>query len=200
MCMFICVCVLFTIYLNTFTDAPKEVLAKLRICTEHFSEDMVKPYGPSRRLKDNAMPTLHLFQVNEGNSSNILDNLNIITPLDISGSLETSESVQSNSDFLPQPSDIYGEEHNYVQQVVNVEPVYMPNVHRLRDKLRRIQKQLYKKKRIIRKQRQQIKKEAHKTKWENLTEDLSGMQKTFIEMITANFSSLPQVCHRITDK
>ncbi|XP_071653379.1 uncharacterized protein [Temnothorax longispinosus] len=39
-------------------DAPKEVLSKLRICFDHFSDDSIISYEIKRRLKDNAIPTL----------------------------------------------------------------------------------------------------------------------------------------------
>ncbi|XP_077256668.1 THAP domain-containing protein 2-like [Temnothorax americanus] len=46
-------------------DATKEAKDKLRICSLHFSESMIIPYGQKRRLKDTAMPTLYLYSVEQ---------------------------------------------------------------------------------------------------------------------------------------
>ncbi|KAL0103745.1 hypothetical protein PUN28_017782 [Cardiocondyla obscurior] len=46
-------------------DLLSEKLAQLRICTEHFSEDMFLKDRARRCLKENAMPTLHIDLQND---------------------------------------------------------------------------------------------------------------------------------------
>ncbi|XP_067215103.1 uncharacterized protein [Linepithema humile] len=50
--------------------APKE-MAKLRICTEHFLEDMIKPYGIRRNLIENSVPNRNLPDLNNNNKNNM---------------------------------------------------------------------------------------------------------------------------------
>lgn len=42
------------------TDAPKERLDKLRICTLHFSDDLICDYTKRRILKEFAIPNVNL--------------------------------------------------------------------------------------------------------------------------------------------
>lgn len=74
--------------LNTIfvIGVDKQTLDKLRICSEHFSEDMVLTYTSRRVLKDCARPVLNLP----------VDILEENVDMDIE---EISENVQSNPDL-----------------------------------------------------------------------------------------------------
>lgn len=162
------------------TDAPREAKAKLRICGLHFSEEMVLPSGPRRRLIDNAMPTLHLPNVNiaEDNASTNVTETGAIA------ALQASEDVGCNSMFEP-------DNCSEGQKVINVILNRPENVRQIRGKIRRYQKALYKKKSRIKKLKKQ---KAANTTWDNITAEMTGVQKTFFEMISQNFHHAPQVC------
>ncbi|XP_032676150.1 uncharacterized protein LOC116846447 [Odontomachus brunneus] len=170
---------LIAIHKTDLIGAPKETLAKLRICTEHFSEDMVLPYGRSRRLTDNAVPNLNLpLDIVEHVNDNVVVNVNFDEHVNL------VENVPDNSDFVPLPI-VMGEE--------DIRPERRD--HRmLRRKLRTQQKMLHKKKRIIYNQRQEINRLRRGNKWEDATKDMSTIQKIFLEMLTTNLKCAPQVC------
>ncbi|EFN85232.1 hypothetical protein EAI_08263 [Harpegnathos saltator] len=90
--------------------APKEVLAKLRICTEHFSEEMVLPYGPIRRLNDNAVPSLKL------NSCYVEQNVPVINNLE--DHVHLIENVPNISNFVPVPMNM-GEDVDILRNTNN---------------------------------------------------------------------------------
>ncbi|XP_011859438.1 PREDICTED: uncharacterized protein LOC105556933 [Vollenhovia emeryi] len=170
--------------LDNMIDAPQETKAKLRICGLHFCDEMIVTYGQKRRLKTNAVPTLHLPCANiiaDSDNTSFAD-------VDTIAILPTSDDVGSTSNFEPQTSQ------QEVPQVINIKTVHTVDVCRLRKKVRRYQKTLYKKKRIIRKN-QKKKRQAEKINtWETITAELPGIKKTFIEMIFQNFRHAPQVC------
>ncbi|XP_071578828.1 uncharacterized protein [Temnothorax nylanderi] len=167
--------------LNNMIDAPQEVKAKLRICGLHFCEDMIVSYGQKRRLKDNAMPTLHLSHANIAVDSAVASTSSAA----IDTALHTSHNVISESDFEPQTS-------REVQPVkINVNTVH---VRHLRQKVQRYRKMLYKRNLVIRKNREKKRHAGSINTWDSITTEISGIQKTFMEMIFQNFRHAPQVC------
>lgn len=155
---------------------------KLRICTEHFSEEMIITYTSRRCLKDCAIPTLHLPL--ELNSILAQDSASTT-----SGTIADTEilNVQNNPDLEP----VIVHQEDNLQQVKHVTSVRTNE--RYVQKLRRVQKLLYKKKIIIQEQRQKINKLRHGNTWEKVTADLSGVQKIFFETMSKNLKSAPQV-------
>lgn len=176
---------------------------KLRICTEHFPEEMITTYTSRRCLKDCAIPTLHLpLELNSilaQDSASITSGTIADVELDpilaqnsasiISGTIADTEilNVQNNPDL---ESVIVHQEDN-LQQVKHVTSVRTNE--RYIQKLRRVQKLLYKKKIIIQEQRQKINKLRRGNTWEKVTADLSGVQKIFFETMSKNLKSAPQV-------
>lgn len=156
-------------------------MAKLRICFDHFSEESIISYGVRRRLKDNAIPTLHLPHVELEIDNNMINN----------NLAQISENVQSNSNVMLITKS---QECSYIQEIeeerINIQTIYTPNVRRLREKLRRYQKLLNKKKRAMIK----LKKKKHENEWEDIMEKSSHLQSTFLNIIRRNYKSLPQVC------
>lgn len=167
--------------------ASRETLAKLRICFEHFPEEMVTSYSRKRYLIEHTMPTLNLPTLHVEDDDNDINVESINIP-------ETSENVQDDSNLVPEDTGACEVEHGCIQQVVHVSTVYAPNAYRLRDKLRRCKKLLYNKKRTIRMYREEIHRLRQKNIWEDVTSEISDTQRTFIDMIRSNFNSAPQVC------
>lgn len=137
---------------------------------------MILPYGPSRRLTHNAVPNLNLP-------------LNIVEQVEINDNcydehVNVVENVPDNSHFVPLPINM-GEE--------DIQPERR-DLRMVRRRLRTQRKMLHKKKRIIYNQRQEINRLRRGNKWEDLTKDMSTIQKTFIEMLTTNLKCAPQVC------
>ncbi|XP_025155833.1 uncharacterized protein LOC112588863 [Harpegnathos saltator] len=159
--------------------APKEIttLTKLRICTKHFPENIVQPYGSRRRLTNNAVPTLHLLLNFEHVDINVNDN--------ICEHVSVVENVPNNSAFVPLPINI-GEE---TARKNEEEEIYV-----LRRNLRTQWKMLHNKNRIIYHQHQRINKLRRGNKWDDITKDMSNVQKTFFQMLTINLKCSPQVC------
>jgi len=102
--------VIYIVYLNIYeiflyvTDAPKEILEELRICTIHFPEDMIYKDTPRRVLK-NDVPTKYLVHAEAINQSNIAStskNNDFISCENATNSeLIYEENVQCNSNFTP---------------------------------------------------------------------------------------------------
>lgn len=138
------------------------------------------------------MPTLHLPSnviLVDGASTSSGD-IGTITPLQI------PEIVQNNSDFVPATTEACTEERDCVQ-VLNAETVYTCDNRQLRNKLKRCQKLLYSRNRTIRSmQRRRITGRLRRgNKWENVTQELCGVQKTFFDMVARNFNRAPHVSY-----
>lgn len=161
------------------TDAPWEAKAKLRICGLHFCEEMVVQSGQRRRLKDNAMPILHLL------NADVADNASIsFTGTGAIAALQSSQNVEANSLFEPGNCS-EGQQFNIVLN-------RRESVRQLRNKIRRYQKALHKKRTTINKMKKR--RAEGTTVWDNITAEMTGVQKTFMEMIVRNFHHAPQVC------
>lgn len=120
--------------------ASNETLAKLRICTVHFSEEMIIPFGKVRRLKNDALPTVHISLCVSGNTCRT-DPRDIIT-----------SDVLENPDLVPILTEEHREEcgePNTVQPIVHVSSDSRKDVSHLRIKVRQIRKMLYSKNRTI---------------------------------------------------
>ncbi|XP_025162519.1 THAP domain-containing protein 3-like [Harpegnathos saltator] len=114
--------------------APKETLAKLRICMEHFPKNIVQSYGSRRRLTNNAVPILHLpFNFEQHVDINVNDN--------ICEHVSVVENVPNDSAFMPLPMNM-GEEA--ARKNEEEEGIYV-----LKRNLRTQRKMLHNKKRII---------------------------------------------------
>jgi len=85
-----------------------------------------------------------------------------------------------------------------IQYNPNFTPVFQ-SVHKkekiitYRRKLRQIKKLLWKKKKIIRKQKQERKQLHCRNEWESITADLNNSQRTFFKMIQQNLKRAPDV-------
>lgn len=73
------------------------MLAKLRICTQHFSEDMIMPYASTRRLKENAVPVLLL-------PIDMVQNIDQFAPI------MSLENVENESNFVHQMEIVHTDE------------------------------------------------------------------------------------------
>lgn len=174
---------------------------KLRICTEHFPEEMIATYTSRRCLKDCAIPTLHLPQ--ELDSILVQDSASItsgtiadieLNPILAQNSVGITPGTIADTDILnvqDNPESVIVHQEDNLQQVKHITTVRTNE--RYVQKLRRVQKLLYKKKIIIQEQRQKINKLRRGNTWEKVTADLSGVQKIFFETLSKNLKSAPQV-------
>ncbi|KAL0120494.1 hypothetical protein PUN28_008318 [Cardiocondyla obscurior] len=146
-------------------------VAQLRICTEHFSEDMFLKDRARRCLKENAIPTLHLDLQNDTN--------NIISTT--AANIETcaSKNVQEDSMLMPT-----------IPEEINVVETNNSKIKVLKAEISKCKKLLHKKKLIIKKQRCKLRK---KSTWNDILKDVSGTQRTFFELVSNNMKSAPQV-------
>ncbi|XP_025990326.2 uncharacterized protein LOC113003752 [Solenopsis invicta] len=187
-----------TIGLDNLINAPKDVTAKLRICALHFPEEMIKPYGQKRCLKDNAMPILFL------NSNIVADGANIsFTDNGTIATLQPSDDVEGNSDFVPVASTSTAEEVQLTDKIkyMNITKDIVPRrITQLQAKVRRYRKLLSKRNKTISKYKEKEKDIRRRRTWEDVNANLSGVQKTFFEMISRNFSHAPEVCSLINKK
>ncbi|TGZ50608.1 hypothetical protein DBV15_11883 [Temnothorax longispinosus] len=150
--------------LNNMIDAPQE--------------------GQKRRLKDNAMPTLHFSHANIAVESAV----DSTSSAAIDTALHTSHNVTSESDFEPQTS-----REREVQPVkINVNTIQTVNVRHLREKVQWYRKMLCKRNLVIRKNREKKRHAESINTWDSITTEISGVQKTFMEMIFQNFPHAPQ--------
>lgn len=164
------------------TDITKEERAKLRICTLHFPDTMIMPYGQKRRLMHNAIPTLHLSKATIAEDCVSTASADI----DTIAALESAENVEDNFNFAPA-----------VCKPVNVHTIVTADVMRLREKVKRYRKRLNKKRsaqqaRKLRRQNHVCKKQQET--WDNITANLPSIQRIFLDMIHSNFKRAPQVC------
>lgn len=161
---------------------------------------MILSYTQARRLKENAIPTLHLSQPNT-TAINILNNDIQISEASLeTTSLEvsleaSSEHVQCDSNYVP---SINRKVEKNMGASTSKDCYY-------RHKIRQYQKLLYKKKRIIELQRREkSRKQQHprtqgqrhrENMWDDIMTDVTGAERTFIDMIRHNFNYAPQVCN-----
>jgi len=181
-------------------------LNKLRICGIHFPEDMLIPYTPKRRLRENALPSLYLpLQVDIAqDSANTISNANIDNSenvewnpdLSILPVQEDNQLVQEETQHIQEKNQSTKEE-NQPQPIIHTKSIYNSDIHHLRNKLRHVKKMLHKKKAVIKKQRGQLNKLRHENKWEKITEDLPAVQRIFFEILSSNLHCAPQVCLKI---
>lgn len=145
---------------------------------------MVMLCGQRRRLKDDAMPTLHVPNI-------AIDNVNIgSADIDIAA-LQTSPNVACNSVLVPGiPREVSMES----PQIIRISTNRTANVSQLRKKNRQYQKNLHKKRKTIIKNRQKMKNIMETNTWDTATAEMTGVKKTFIEIIIQNFHRAPQVC------
>lgn len=183
------------------TDAPKERLDKLRICTLHFSDDLICDYTKRRILKEFAIPNVNLpieiepccnnnptefaishinatIEINTEPNNSINENLTV----------QITENVRCESNLLP-----IHEEVIVAEEIRRREPTTHP-IQIMKKNIRNMKKLLHKKKKYIHLQRKKIKELRHKNKWEDLSDDLPKMQKIFMEMVFKNLHCAPEVC------
>lgn len=176
----------------------KQTLDKLRICSEHFSEDMVLTYTSRRVLKDCARPVLNLpvdiLQENvnmdiEEISENVQSNPDLESMSTMSHEVSVSKSVNEESVH----EEDQGSRNQVVDRVQLIKSTPDATLCHLRKKVRLLQKRMHKQKKSSQKKRQEIRRLRSENKWEEITADLSGAQKIFLETINANLYSKPQV-------
>lgn len=137
---------------------------------------MILPYGLTRRLRDNAVPSLNLV------SFNIPQHANVDT---FSDNVQLVENVPNKSDFVLSVVDMNEE---------NVHESTRSMINKFKRKLRTQRKMLHKKKQIIYNQRQHINRLRRGNKWEEIIKNASNTQKLFFEILTTNLKCAPQVC------
>lgn len=192
------------------TDAPKQRLDKLRICTLHFSDDLICDYTKRRILKEIAVPNINIPNINiavvNTPDINVPDiqqpccsyeenpNVQIAKNVGCESNLipifEEREEIQEeeiNCNTIEETREIRGEKRNYsaIKSSENI----------MKKKLRRLQKQLYKKRKYIQLQRKKTKELCNENKWEDLMKDVTSTQRIFMEMILNNLHCKPEVCH-----
>ncbi|XP_039305458.1 uncharacterized protein LOC120357831 [Solenopsis invicta] len=180
-------------------NASKKRLDKLRICTLHFSDDLICDYTKRRILKEFAIPNTNLsLEINEepcNNNNNLeefaVSNTNatieIDEPCNSNYNVQITENVRCESNLMP--IDEVAEEETQRKEPTTQYPKQL-----IKKNIRNMQKLLHKKKKYIHLQRKKIKQLRHKNKWENLTADLSNTQRIFMEMIIKNLHCAPEVC------
>lgn len=186
------------------TDAPKERLDKLRICTLHFSDDLICDYTKRRILKEFAIPNVNLpIEIHEEpccNDNNptefAISNINAAIEINTEPNNSTNknltvqitENVRCESNLLPIHEEVtVAEEIGRKEAITNPTQIMKKNI-------RNMKKLLHKKKKYIHLQRKKIKELRHKNKWEDLTDDLPKMQKIFMEIVLKNLHCAPEVC------
>ncbi|XP_071575177.1 uncharacterized protein [Temnothorax nylanderi] len=166
-----------TIGRTDLIGASNTILEELRICTLHFPDHMILVDTKRRVLKNDAIPSMHLSDKIEtvNINININSNNNDIMSCNASNSKinETVENVQCNPNSISLNSK--------------------DKVLELQKNMRRIKKSIYKKNRIIEKQRRE-KKNLQRNKWKNITTDLTKYQKIFFDMIEKNLKRASGVC------
>lgn len=123
--------------------------------------------------------TLHLLNTN-------IAEIDSVTSVDIDTALHTSQNVTIKSNFVPKTS----------RKLMTINTVGTVNIKHLSKKIQRYRKALYKRNLVIRKNRMKKKREkssAQSNIWNSLTVELSGIQRTIMEMISQNFRHAPQV-------
>ncbi|KAL0120405.1 hypothetical protein PUN28_008233 [Cardiocondyla obscurior] len=117
-----------------------EKLAQLKICTKHFSEDMFIVDRTRQCLKKTVFPILNL-------ESKCISSINSIVSENIHVTINASEDVQCNLNLVPalEKSNTDGTTKTQATMKCSCR------------NLRKYQKKLYKKRNIIKKQRQKLK-------------------------------------------
>ncbi|XP_071642068.1 uncharacterized protein [Temnothorax longispinosus] len=159
-----------TIGRTDLIGASETILKELRICTLHFPDHMICVDTKRRVLKNDAIPSMHLSDEIETVNINIninSDNNDIMSCNASTSQInETVENVQCN----PNSISLNCKDKRVVELQRNV---------------RRMKKSIYKKKKIIEKQRRE-KKNLQRNKWKDMTTDLTKYQKIFFDMIEKN--------------
>ncbi|XP_077279142.1 uncharacterized protein LOC143906761 isoform X1 [Temnothorax americanus] len=182
-------------------DAPKQRLDKLRICTLHFSDDLICDYTKRRILKEIAVPNINIAaidtdinvpEIHEQPCCNYEENPNVQIAKNVGCEsnlipiLEETEEIQEEeiSNTIKETREIQGEKRNYsaMKSFENI----------MKKKLRKTQKQLYKKRKYIQLQRKKMKELCNKNKWEDLMKDVTSTQKIFMEIILKNLHCKPE--------
>lgn len=208
--MYIVVHKLMYIIFTSVTDAPKERLDKLRICTLHFSDDLICDYTKRRILKEIAVPNINIPNINilvinnpdnnvpeiheqpccsyeENPNVQIAKNVGCESNLiPIFGEVEEIQEEEKNYNTIEETREIRGEKRNY--SAMSYQSI-------MKNKLRKMQKQLYKKRKYIHLQRKKMKELCNKNKWEDLMKDLTNTQRIFMEIILKNLHCAPEVCY-----
>ncbi|XP_077279144.1 uncharacterized protein LOC143906761 isoform X3 [Temnothorax americanus] len=183
-------------------DAPKQRLDKLRICTLHFSDDLICDYTKRRILKEIAVPNINIAaidtdinvpEIHEQPCCNYEENPNVQIAKNVGCEsnlipiLEETEEIQEEeiSNTIKETREIQGEKRNYsaMKSFENI----------MKKKLRKTQKQLYKKRKYIQLQRKKMKELCNKNKWEDLMKDVTSTQKIFMEIILKNLHCKPEI-------
>lgn len=99
---------------------------------------------------------------------------------------EEPEEIQEeiNYNTIEETRETRGEKRNY--SAMSYENIK-------KEKLRKMQKQLYKKRKYIQLQRKKIKELCNKNKWEDVMKDLTSTQRIFMEIILKNLHCAPEV-------
>ncbi|XP_071577584.1 uncharacterized protein [Temnothorax nylanderi] len=189
-------------------DAPKQRLDKLRICTLHFSDDLICDYTKRRILKEIAVPNINIPNINIAvintpdinvpeihkqpccnyeENPNVQIAKNVGCESNLIPIFEETEEIQEeeiNYNPIEETREIRGEKRNYsaMKSYKNV----------MKKKLRKMQKQLYKKRKYIQLQRKKMKELCNKNKWEDLIKDLASTQRIFMEIILKNLHRAPE--------
>ncbi|KAL0128493.1 hypothetical protein PUN28_003662 [Cardiocondyla obscurior] len=159
---------------NDLIDLPQEKQNELKICTEHFTEEMFIKDRSRRCLKEDAHPisNINLFNTNINNDN--------ITDIHFSNTTENS----TNNVIM-----VAGSHQDNIKIIKKEE-----EINNLKLKLKRQKKRVYKNRIIIKKYRHKLKERKRKNKWEQVVTNLSGTQKIFMDMMLNNLNVGLQVC------
>lgn len=201
------------------TDAPRELVNKLKICTLHFSEDMICTYSQRRVLKDSAIPVLYLPNDNEEPRDPVI-NENIIETNVVDNNVPQNE-VLNNLDIDNIVPCLYANNNNRnvdnsntninIQNSVNINSansnllsdfqcavgssskISTQSSHNFKKTIKNLKTLLRKKKKYIRSQSRKIKELHQGNMWDDLTTHMTESQRIFFEVIRHNLKSKPEV-------
>ncbi|XP_067212208.1 uncharacterized protein [Linepithema humile] len=129
----------------------KQTLDKLRICSEHFSEDMVLTYTSRRVLKDCARPVLNLpvdiLQENVNmDIEEILENVQSNPDLESMSTMSQEVSVSKSMNEESVHEEDQGSRNKVVDRVQLIKSTPDATLCHLRKKVRVLQKRMHKQK------------------------------------------------------
>lgn len=187
--------------------APSKTLNKLRICTLHFTDDMICSYTQKRVLKDNAFPTInvptYVSVIDQSKASTSTEPTHVVS----------AENISCESDLLQCPREeetVREEETTRAEEIIQEKENTEENVLQTRratvrpatlsKEIRNLKKLLHKKKKHIKMQGARIRELRRDNKWDEIIKDAGNIQKVFFDMIKNNLYCAPQVCFLLKER
>lgn len=198
-------------------DAPKETVNKLKICTLHFSDDMICTYTRRRVLKDSAIPVLYLPNDDEELrdpviNENVIETIDNDVPQDVEVNSNLNIDSTSVSHLYVDNSNenVKSNINNNIEHVDNSaksnllsdsqcatvgssSKISTQSSHNFKKTVKNLKTLLRKKKKYIQSQKKKIKELRQGNMWDDLTTQLTDAQRIFFEVIRQNLKSKPEV-------